>query len=69
MRISKEAADETSIRWRRSKPEILPRLWPQLPAETQRQLAQWVGQLVQRLRLRPVRSQEGHHAEHEVVDG
>src|SRR4051812_39208437 len=69
MRISKAAADETSIRWRRSRPEMLPRLWPQLSVETQRQLAQWVGQLVQRLRPRPVRSEEGHRAEDDVVDG
>ncbi len=69
MRISKEAADETSIRWRRSRSEKLPSLWQQLPAERQRQLAQWVGQLVQRLRPRPVGSEEGHHAEHDVVDG
>ena len=53
MRISKEAADETSIRWRQSRPEMPPRLWPQLPVETQRQLAQWVAQLVQRLRPGP----------------
>ena len=46
-----------------------PRLWPQLPVETQRQLAQWVAQLVQRLRPRPIRSEEGHRAEHDVVDG
>jgi hypothetical protein len=69
MEISKEAADATSIRWRRSKPDALPRLWPQLSLETQRQLAQRVGQLVQRLRPRPVRSEEGHRAEHDVVDG
>jgi hypothetical protein len=69
MRISKEAADETSIRWRQSGPEMPPRLWPQLPVETQRQLAQWVAQLVQRLRPRPIRSEEGHRAEHDVVDG
>ena len=31
MRISREAAGETSIRWRRGTPETLPRLWPQLP--------------------------------------
>ena len=68
MRISKEAADETSIRWRRSRPEKLPSLWQQLPAERQRQLAQWVGQLVQRLRPRPVRSEEGYRAEHDIVD-
>src|SRR4029079_8999900 len=47
MRISKEAAEETSIRLRRSRSEKLPRLWQQLPAERQRQLAQLVGQLVQ----------------------
>ena len=70
MRISKGAADETSIRrLRRSRPGVLPRLWPQLPVETQRQLAQQVGQLVQRLRRRPVRSEESHRAEHDVVDG
>ena len=69
MRISKAAADETSIRWRRSTQEMLPRLWPHLSVETQRRLAQWVGQLVQRLRSQPVRSEEGHRAEHDVVDG
>jgi hypothetical protein len=69
MGILKEAADATSIRWRRTRSEKLPRLWPQLPVETQRQLAQWVGQLVQRLRPRPVGSEEGHHAEHDIVDG
>jgi hypothetical protein len=68
MRISREAADETSIRWQRRRPETLPRLWPQLPVETQGQLAQWVGQLVQRLRPRPVRSEEGYRAEHDIVD-
>ena len=47
--------------------EMLPRLWPQVPMETQRQLAQQVGQLVQRLRRR-VRSEEGHRAEHDIVD-
>ena len=69
MRISKGAPGETSIRVRRSRPGVLPRLWQQLPIETQRQLAQQVGQLVQRLRRRPVRSEEGHRAEHDVVDG
>jgi hypothetical protein len=44
------------------------RLWPQLSVETRRQLAQRVGQLVQRLWPRSVGSEEGHHAEHDVVD-
>ena len=48
---------------------MLPRLWQRLPIETQRQLAQQVGQLVQRLQRRPVRSEESHHAERDVVDG
>jgi len=48
---------------------MLPRLWPQLPLEAQRQLAQWMGQLVQRLRQRPVRAEEAHRDEHDVVDG
>ena len=69
MRISKGAPGETSIRVRRGRPEVLPRLWQRLPIETQRQLAQQVGQLVQRLRRRPVRSEESHHAERDVVDG
>ena len=69
MRISKGAPGETSIRVRRGRPGVLPRLWQRLPIETQRQLAQQVGQLVQRLRRRPVRSEESHHAEHDVVDG
>ena len=65
MRISKGAASETSIRVRQTRPGVLPRLWLQVPMETQRQLAQQVGQLVQRLRRR-VRSEESHHAEHEL---
>ena len=61
MRISKPAAHETSISSlssRTESPKRPPRLWPQLPVETQRQLAQRVGQLVQRLRTRSVRSEE-----------
>jgi hypothetical protein len=49
-------------------PERPPRLWPQLPVETRRRLAQYVGQLVQRLRLQGAQSEESHHAEHDVVD-
>jgi len=64
-------AGETSItrlRSRTESPGLPPRLWPQLPVETRRQLAQHVGQLVQRLRSRPVRSEESHRAEHDVID-
>jgi hypothetical protein len=71
MRIAKAAADETSISQVRGRTESLgvpSRLWSQLPVETRRQLAQQVGQLVQRLRLRSVRSEEGDRADHDVVD-
>ena len=49
-------------------PGAVPRLWLQLPAETRRQLAQQVGQLVQRLRLQSVQPNEVGHAEHDVVE-
>ena len=71
MRLSKTTADETSIGPQRSRvesPGRAPRLWPQLAGETQRQLAQHIGQLVQRLLPRSVRSEEGHHAEQDTVD-
>jgi hypothetical protein len=71
MRISKAAADETSNRpllSRTASPRLPPRLWPELAVETRRQLAQHVGQLVQRLRRRSARSEESHLAEHDVVD-
>ena len=38
----------------------MPCLWSQLPLETRRQLAQHVGQLLQRLRPPAYRSEEGH---------
>ena len=69
MRISR-AAVETSPGQRRDRAEsrdVPPSLWSQLPAETQRQLAQQVGQLVQRLRLEAVRSEEGDRADHDVA--
>jgi hypothetical protein len=72
MRISKAAADETSNRPLLSRTASLrlpPRLWPELAVETRRQLAQHVGQLVQRLRPRLVRLEEGHRADHGVIDG
>jgi hypothetical protein len=72
MQRSNAAANETSIRQLQSRTQtagVPPRLWLQLPVETRRQLAQRVGQLVQHLRLRSVRSEEGHHADHDVVDG
>jgi len=71
MRISKAAVDETSSsrpRGRTETPGMPPDLWLRLPVATRRQLAQQVGQLVQRLRLRSVRSEEGDRADHDVVD-
>ena len=71
MRISKATAEETSRSRRGGTAPALdapPRLWLQLPAETQRQLAQLVGQLVQRLRLESVRPGEVDHVEHDVVE-
>jgi hypothetical protein len=68
--MSKVATDETSSSRPRGRTESLgipPDLWLRLPVETRRQLAQQVGQLVQRLRLRSVRSEEGDRADHDVV--
>src|SRR5271166_5713586 len=65
MRIS-NATDETSLGRRRRRTESRdgpPGLWSQLPVETRRQLAQQVGQLVQRLRPEAVRSEESDRAE------
>jgi hypothetical protein len=47
-------------------PTGLPRLWLQLPQETQRQLAQQIGQLLQRLRL--TQTMEAHRAERGIID-
>jgi hypothetical protein len=69
MRISK-AAGMTFRGRRRDRAEssgVPPSLWSQLPAETRRQLAQQVSQLVQRLRLEVVRSEEGDRADHDVA--
>jgi hypothetical protein len=46
----------------------LPRLWLQLPEETQRQLAQQIAQLIQRVRLTPSQAMETHRAEHGIID-
>src|SRR5690348_8244168 len=70
MRISKAVADETSSSrpWAGTRTAGMPTsLWSRLPVETRRQLAQQVGQLVQRLRLQSVRSEEGDRANHDVV--
>ena len=45
-------------------PTGLPRLWLQLPVETQRQLAQQIARLLQRVQLTPPHAMEGHRAEH-----
>jgi hypothetical protein len=45
----------------------VPRLWPRLPAEKQRQLAQQIGLLLQRLRQVPAQETEKHHSEHGIV--
>jgi hypothetical protein len=46
----------------------LPRLWLQLPVEAQRQLAQQIAQLIQRVRLTPSQAMETHRAEHGIID-
>jgi hypothetical protein len=70
MRISKAAPDETPIRHSRGRAvSSPPSLWPRLPHESKRQLAQHVGQLVQRLRQQSTRLEESHRAEHDVVAG
>lgn len=45
-------------------PELVPRLWCQLPVTTQQQLAQQVAQLVQRLRLSAGPCEEGPDVKH-----
>ena len=52
---------------RTASPGRPPRLWPLLPVETRRQLAQHVGRLVQRLRQRSAQAEESHLAEHDVA--
>jgi hypothetical protein len=44
-------------------------LWRQLPAEKQRQLAQQIGQLLQRQRQAPAQTcaSEEHHADHSII--
>jgi hypothetical protein len=49
-------------------PTGLPRLWFRLPVETQRQLAQQIARLVQRVRLTPPQAMEGNRAEHGNID-
>ena len=72
MRISKAAVVDASSARRpgvtETTPGEVPRLWLQLPAETRRQLAQQLGQLVQRLRLQSVQPIEVGHDEHDVVE-
>jgi hypothetical protein len=68
--MSKAVADETSSsrpRGRMGTAGMPTSLWSRLPVEARRQLAQQVGQLVQRLRLQCVRSEEGDRANHDVV--
>jgi hypothetical protein len=50
-----------------SSPELVPRLWSNLPAAIQQQLAQQMAQLVQRLRS-PPNPTEGRDVEH-LTDG
>jgi hypothetical protein len=66
-------ADHSSIKRRGQSaaghPDIatgLPRLWLQLSVETQRHLAQQIGQLLQRVRM--TQAMEGHRAEHGIID-
>jgi hypothetical protein len=54
------AADQSAT------PTGLPRLWLRLPMDTQRQLAQQIAQLLQRVRL--TQATEGHHAERGIID-
>ena len=46
--------------------ELVPRLWPQLPLVVQKQLAQQLAQLLQRLRLAGGSSQETYDAERTI---
>jgi hypothetical protein len=48
-------------------PTGLPRLWLQLPVETQLQLAQRIARLLQRVQLIPPRAMEEHRAEHDDI--
>jgi hypothetical protein len=45
----------------------MPRLWLQLPVETQLQLAQRIARLLQRVQLIPPRAMEEHRAEHDDI--
>lgn len=45
-------------------PELVPRLWSDLPAAIQQQLAQQMAELVQRLRLSANLSEEGRDVKH-----
>jgi hypothetical protein len=45
----------------------VPRIWPLLPVEQRRQLAQQIGALIQRLREAQAREPEEHRAEHDDV--
>jgi hypothetical protein len=49
-------------------PETPPRLWPQLPIEIRRRLAQHVGQLLQRLRPLSAHAREEHCVDDDVVE-
>jgi hypothetical protein len=71
MRISQVGAEGTSSRHRRELTdslEVPPRLWPWLPLEARRQLAQQIGELVQRLLSQSARGEDGHRAEFDIVD-
>jgi len=70
MRISEPAADgasSTRLRHRTGAAGLPPRLWPQLPVETRRQLAQQVGRLLCRL-LPSAGAKEGDRADLDAVD-
>ena len=49
-------------------PELAPRLWYQLPATVQQQLAQQMAQLVQRLRSSATLREEGRDVKHLTGD-
>lgn len=71
MRISEPGADGTlgtRLRRKAGTAGRPPRLWPQLPGETRRQLAQQVGQLVRRLLASAADEQEGQRADLDAVD-
>lgn len=62
-----EARQNRPVAERGDAPEQLPRLWPQLPLEMRRQIAQLLGNLLQRLQSVSAPMEERPRADHDTV--